>query len=585
MGTKYGSGPGEFPDTRPLYERIQDWIVRLDMGSGIEWFRLGMFALLVLFIVLLYTGTRFYGLRDAEAMDLGQLGRNLWRGQGYVTQNIRPLALWHQSTVGKPALTEAPVTQPELWTPPVYPFVLGLFFRLISPNFDVVGGVQTVAADRLLMGIAWLFFLLGLGLTYGLARALFDQRVAVLSAFLYLFSDSLLDAAIGGLPVHFLAVLFLGVAYSLYKAEQWQMAGRSGWWVNGALAASGLAVGLGTLTRYAFAAVLLPWLVYVAVSFPARPWRKMGLGLGVVLVVLAPWVARNWQVSRTLFGLAPYELYEGTGVGTDREIRQGQLQSGYGFDPTYNRARRVLRKMVLNLRELYAGAFKDVGGHYLIVFFLGALLHRFRRDEVFRLRRLVFWSMVAAVVALSAGAPPRWNFLNVFLPLVIIYGAAFFLVLFERLQFRTRLLRYGMVALFVGLNAVPLVFTLLPPVRTLPYPPYDGGLVAGFGRAFREDEVLVSDVPAAVAWYADRACIWRPNDRQDFITINDNVRSVAGVYLTQETFNQLTVLQMVSGQLRYWLQLFQPPPPDFPLQAFQPVTPDGQQVLISNRRR
>jgi hypothetical protein len=577
--------PNRLPDTRPLYERVQDWVFQLDMGAGIEWFRLGLFSLLVLFVVLLYTGTRFYGLRDAEAMDLGQLGRNLARGEGYVTQNLRPLALWHLNQVGRPLLAEGRATHPELWTPPGYPFVLGLLFRLVNPNFEVVTGTQTLAADRLLMVIAWLFFLLGLVLTYFLAQALFDRRVATLSAFLYLFSDPFLDAAIGGLPVHFLAVLFLVAVYGLYKAEQWQLAGRSGWWVNGAVAASAAAVGCGTLTRYAFAAVLGPLLVYVAVSFPASRWRKVGLCLAVFLAVLGPWVARNWRVSRTWFGLAKYEIYEDTGRGTDREIRPGQLQSHFGLDTTYLRARRVLRKMILNQHALYEGAVKQVGANYLIAFFLAALLHRFRRDEVFRLRRFVFWSLLAAVAALSAGAPPRWNFLNIFLPLIIVYGAAFFLVLFERLQFRTRLLRQGMVVLFVGLNAAPLVFTLLPPVRTLPYPPYDGAVVTGLGRAFREDEVLLSDVPAAVAWYADRGCIWRPDGGQEFIAINDQVRAIAGIYLTQETFNQLTVLQLVSGQLRYWLQLYQPPPPEFPLQAFQAVTPDGQQVLLSNRRR
>ena len=78
---------------KPLYERIQDWIFKLDVGEGLGPFRVGIFCLVVLLVILLYTGTQFYGLHDAEVMDAGQLARNLWRGRGYVTQNIRPLEI------------------------------------------------------------------------------------------------------------------------------------------------------------------------------------------------------------------------------------------------------------------------------------------------------------------------------------------------------------------------------------------------------------------------------------------------------------------------------------------------------------
>src|SRR5256885_12502468 len=80
---------------RPLFERVQDWIFRLDVGFGVQWFRLGLFCLLVLLIILLYNGTRFLGLRDREAMDTAQLARNLARGRGYVTQFVRPLDVWY----------------------------------------------------------------------------------------------------------------------------------------------------------------------------------------------------------------------------------------------------------------------------------------------------------------------------------------------------------------------------------------------------------------------------------------------------------------------------------------------------------
>ena len=570
---------------QPLFERIQDWIFRFDVGVGVSWYRVGMFSLFVMLIVLLYTGTQFYGLRDPEAMDMGQLARNLMRGRGYVTQTIRPLAIRELQQADRPTLDARWNTQPELWTPPVYPFVLSVIFRVLKPDFQVASGARTLGADRVMMMASWLFYFAGFVLMYLLSRELFDHRVGVLSSFMYLFCNPLLDAAISGVSMNFLAVLFLLAAYGVLKAEKWQLAGRSGRWVYGALAASALAVALGTLTEYAFASVLLPLLVYVGVSFPSR-WRlKVLLCVGVFAAVVAPWGVRNWKVSKTIFGLTPKCLLEEMGRGTENEVRWGQVQRTYSGEVPMFEFRQQLRKALGNLRKLYEVTVKDTGANYLIAFFIVALMHRFRQEEVFRLRRFIFWSMLMAMVWISVAGVPKRNFFGVFVPPIIVYGVAFFYVMFERLQFRTRIMRYGVVGMFGVFNALPFLFAILPPRTTLPYPPYDGGVVSAIGKAFREEEMLMSDIPWAVAWYADRGAVWTPVDDKDFLKINDGVKVITGIYLTQQTLLQQGVLDMVKGYQRFWIQLFQPPPPNFPLQVFQPLTPDGQQVLISNRPR
>jgi hypothetical protein len=576
---------------QPLFERIQDWIFKLDVGLGVQWFRLGLFCLLVLMIILLYTGTQFVGLRDPEAMDMGQLGRNLWRGRGYVTEDIRPMALGYLNSIGKPLLDAKLGTQPELWTPPFYPLLLSTVFRVVQPDFQMKVGMQTVRADRLLMVVSWLFYLVGMVLMYMLAREMFDHRVAVLSAFLYLFCDSLLDMGMSGLPMGLLSVLFLTAAHGVLKAEKWQEAGRSAWWVNGALAASALAVGLGTLTQYAFASVLVPLLVYIAVSFPKQWHMKVGLCLGVFLLVLTPWVVRNVGVAQTPFGLAPFEVLEGVGKGTATEIKPGQLQRAFEVDLPRFKVWPVIRKALLNGRELYENVLKEVGSNYLIAFFLAALLHRFRRVEVFRLRRLVFWSMLISMVWLAVAGLLQRNFLNVFMPLVIIYAAAFFYVLFERLQFRTRLLRTGMVGLFVALNAVPFIFTILPP-GVVYFGPDPATIVEHVAGTFREDEALMSDAPWAVAWYADRTAIWLPFDAEghpgekDFFAINDNVHPIAGIYLTQAILEH-NPAEMMSAHDRFWMGMFfYDPPANLPLKVKDGwLTVRGIQVLISTRHR
>jgi hypothetical protein len=574
---------------QPLFERVQDWIFKLDVGEGVQWFRLGLFCLLVLLVILLYTGTQFYGLRDAEAMEAGQLARNLWKGRGYVTRHVRPLQLWYMGQIGKPALDPKTNTQPELWMPPLYPLLLSWWFHVVQPDFEPVGGARTLGADRAVMAAGWLFFLAGMGLTYLLARELFDRRVAVMSVFLFLVCNPLLESVIAGLPLAFLAMLFAAAAYGLLKAERWHAAGKPVWWVYSAVGVSALAVGMGTLTQYAFASVLLPLVVYVAVSFPKR-WHVMGaLCVLVFALVLTPWVVRNWKVSRTFFGLARYSLAEGTGKGTREEIRPGQLQRSYVGAIPRLKLRQLARTALMNAQQLYEVTLKEVGANYLIAFFLVALLHRFRQEEVFRLRRFVFWSLLASMGWLSVTGLPARNFLIVFVPLIIIYGVAFFYVMFERLQFRTRLLRKGVVGLFAAFNTVPFLLMVLPPGTTVPYPPYWAEAVAKLGQAFREEELLASDIPWAVAWYADRSAVWLPFSEQDYIAINDEVRLITGIYLTEATLQQAGPVEMLTGYQHFWVRLYNPPPPpNFPLQSWQKLPiplPQAQHILLSNRPR
>src|ERR1039457_7017897 len=213
---------------RPLYERGQDWIFKVDIAPELGALRVGMFCLLTLMVILLYTGTQFHGLHDAEAMDAGQLARNLWRGRGYVTQNLRPFEFRYLNSIGLPPLDPKTNAQPELWTPPMYPLVLSAVFHVLTPDFDISGNVRTLAADRVVMMVGRVLYLVGFVLLYLLAWEMFDHRVATMGVFLYLFCNPLLDAAIAGMSRGLMSVLFLLTAYAVFKAEKWQAEERSG---------------------------------------------------------------------------------------------------------------------------------------------------------------------------------------------------------------------------------------------------------------------------------------------------------------------------------------------------------------------
>jgi hypothetical protein len=240
---------------------------------------------------------------------------------------------------------------------------------------------------------------------------------------------------------------------------------------------------------------------------------------------------------------------------------------------------------VVNWDRLYRRELLGTGAGLLMAFFLASLLHRYRREDVFRLRRFLFWSVVAAFGWMGFGGVPVWNFFAAFLPVVILFATAFFFVMFERLQFRTRWVRRGMVGLFAVLNLLAVVFALLPPPPPAVYPPYNGGIIAAMGRTFRDEEIVATDIPWAVAWYGDRSAYLLPVSEADYLYLNDDVHTVSGIYMTQKTLEEVTSVAALSGYQQFWLSKYGPPPATFPLKFFRVLSLDGQQVLTSNRPR
>ncbi len=576
---------------QPVFIRMQDFLNQMEIGTGRQLFRLGMFFLLMMFVILLYAGTQFNGLHDSEAMNIAQLARNLSRHQGYVTRFFRPLELGYLKKLDRPQLNEDNMTQPELWTPPVYPWILSQVFRVVNPAWSPEKGSRSVPGDRAMMILNWFWFALGLLLTYLLARELFDNRVATLSIFIYLFCDTMLDAAISGLPLSFLTLLFVLVALAVVKAERWQAEQRKPFWMYGAVGVAALAVGVGTLTQYAFAAVLPGLIVYLILIFRKRWYLPVLLTVVVYGLVLAPWVMRNRKVSHTWFSLSYYELYEGTGMDTLHQIKPGELQRAYSPSLRDFQYWFMARQWLINWRTMYEGELRDLGSGFLAAFFVVGLLHRFRRDPVLRARWFLVLTLAAAMIWVGITGPPSRNFLTIFAPLAIILAAAFFFVLFERMQLRQRLGRVITIGAFCTFNALSFVFTILPPSAPLPYPPYDGVIVWLVGQAFPTDALLASDIPWAVAWYADRACVWTPTNEKDYLAINDGVKHISGIYITQVTLKNFDAAELASNLIAqkpvFWLRGFPllAPPPGFPLQNRELVTPDRQQYLISSGER
>jgi hypothetical protein len=154
----------------------------------------------------------------------------------------------------------------------------------------------------------------------------------------------------------------------------------------------------------------------------------------------------------------------------------------------------------------------------------------------------------------------RANDLHVlFVPLMSFYGLAFVLVLWSRLEIRVDLFRRALLAVIYLISALPFIDNFLDmigqPKNRVQWPPYVPPYIAIMGEWTRPDEIITSDMPWGVAWYADRKSLWLPMTRKEFTALNDYNQlkgNIVGMYLTPVTRN-IAFSELLRGEYKEWV--------------------------------
>ena len=220
------------------------------------------------------------------------------------------------------------------------------------------------------------------------------------------------------------------------------------------------------------------------------------------------------------------------------------------------------------------------------------------------LRRLRFFGVASLLILIVVQALGRThlsdmsplingqNHLIMLSPLVFMFGVALFFTLLDQLPLPYEGARNLVVIGVFLVVCSPLVFRLLPP-RTTPivYPPYSPPLIQEISYWNQPDELMMSDMPWAVAWYGDRKSLWLTrNVEPDFYTINDENEVIHSIYLTPITTDRKLMSEVMKGADHAWarfnmdVQVRQNLPEGFPLKFGYPhVMPD--QLYVSDRQR
>lgn len=573
--------------TKPFESKIQDLVYNVDVGIGLRLIKFGLYILFLLLVMVFYTASEFRGLKEAEAMDFAQIGRNLMFTHKFQTQTVRPASMWYLiENVSSPdaRIDHNPrlMEHPDVLHPPLYSVALAAGFKALRSAFVTVEQGKVWQPEQwIIMPMGHLFTMLTGVLVYLLARRLFDGRVALLGVTLFFLSECVWRMSISGLPIP-LATLFTTAAmYFAVAGAARRDEGRAPFSWALLLLGSAVCCGLAFLTRYG-TAVLAPALaLYVGLSCRDRGWRWGAIHLLVFLAVIAPWIARNMTVSGGPLGLAPYVALNGDDPVLDNTFER-MLAPTLEFGTVLHTIRLKAQAGLLDLfqHNLHALGEGLLGGLFLATFF-----YSFAREQARRFRWCALLGLVALLVVAAIFGRPTARLLHLFVPVATIYGTAFFYVLFDRLQLRLPVQRMAVSGAFVALTALPLVLTLLPPRAAPAYPPYYPYYVAHVTGLLTEDELICTDMPWATAWYGNRTSLLLPDSIDNFYEINDYTKRISGLYFTTLTRDREYVKTLQTGHLRSWfpLQMGQIPG-DFPLQQGFPLN-NLDQIFLTDRPR
>ena len=561
-----------------LSERIQQVIHAMEEGRGASWLKYFAIGVAAVFLLVGYDLRCYRGFAAPEAMDAAQVARNLAEGRGFSTLYIRPfsagLVRAHNqaqklSTNEFNDLAQLDRPHPDLANAPVYPTVLAGLFKATSPKWETVTTKPFWSADSKFLRYKpefWIamfnqaLFLVCVVLTYRLARKLFDKQVARLSATLVLGSVELLQFSVSGLSTMLLLVIFMGLAYTLVLLDEAAQAPLPNIRRLFLLAVGvGLLTGVGALTRYAFGWVMLPVFVYLVLFGGGRRHSLAVVATLTFFAVITPWIIRNYMVSGTPFGTAGYAMLETTQTFPGTRLMQ-TLSPDLNFIPWI---RFCASKLLANLHSIFEEGGLFMAGTWVGAMFFASLMLGVRNLVARRLRYFVMGSLFVFAFFQALGMTgvadlsPTFNHDNLLVllvPFMVIFGVMFFLTLLDQMKTPNVYVRVLVMVLMVLFARQALLARLITPKTTpVVYPPYYPPEIQKISNWMKPEEMMMSDIPWAVAWYGQRQCMQvTVNSRSDYFEVDDYYKPVKGLYLTLVTLNARLFSDCLQGGVDSW---------------------------------
>ncbi|MEN9975328.1 MAG: hypothetical protein RLZZ282_1334 [Verrucomicrobiota bacterium] len=500
---------------------------QLDTGILI---RRSLFFLILILLTLGNLFTLFRGLNSPQAMDQAQIAREIARGNGFTTKMIRPVAYYQAEKTEK--RTVSLLGFQDTYHSPLNPLLNAAVLKLVgadkSDAWQMGENEMVYRLDRVIATVSTLFFLMAIGVNYLLISRIFDAKIAAVSAILMLFCETFWNYSLSGLPQMLMLLLFSCAIYFVYRAVEEATEGRIA--MTPAIIA-GVFFSLLALTHWMTVWIALGYIIFAAITF--RPRGIVGIVVLALLLVPAVFVMlRNNGITSFPFGTAFLTLYNGLGNGSEETVMRNIDLTAEPLVLT-GLISKILRTTLLQATNIIP----FLAGIIIAPLFFLSLLHPFKRKSIatFRWAILLMWITTAIGLAFFGitTEPLDPNQLHLlFAPIMTAYGLAFISILWSRLEFvaSTPILGNVHYMVIIALCSLPMALALPQKVRVgmqlrdrggVPnWPPYYAPALnsasSGLKGWVTEKQVVFSDQPWAVAWYADRVAIWLPPNRDGF---------------------------------------------------------------------
>ena len=502
-------------------------ISRRNAMTSLRW----LVALLVTSLCMLQLFLTYRGLNQPAAMDMAQVARQIARGEGFTTKFIRPIDAWDYSQ----KLKEGEVIDfnhfAESNHAPLYPYVLATAIKMTGYDDFAANRMDTdktnvYDGDRVISGTSTFFFLIGLVLVYTLIVRLFDEVVAITTVAFMGLSELMLQYALSGLPQPFMSCLLLAAMHFLVSAIRSYNRGDSNTklllWLGGCF----VFMSLLCLTCYMAIWIFVGLLVFCGIYFrPSGMYAAIGTGVMLMLVALpaALFLAPTGGLERQFI----YGIFNGFGSDGAETLMRSASTAAISFNTT-NFFLRLLGYTFAQFNSMYI----NMGAIFTTPFFLLALFNRFKKPSVegCKWAILAMWICACGGMALFGEAKSMSDsqLANLFTPYFAAFGSAMVFIFLARLQLGDAfnairaLVVVAMLVISSGLYLFQLPRQLYLGIwtsaRGIPhFPPYYPAALNGkLHNMTNEKDLVVTDQPWAVAWYADRKALWIPRSIADY---------------------------------------------------------------------
>lgn len=517
-------------------------------------YRRNFFFLIRLILAVLIAGLcifelflSFRGLNTPEAMDQAQVARQIARGEGMTTQFFRPIDVIDQNkAIPQVDGEKAPLDFnhfPDTYNAPLHTGVIAIALKLTHfDRFDSMRMDSEVSniygGDRVVAATSMVFFVISLFLAYFLFSHLFDEVLgSTVVAFMGL-SQLMLQFAVSGLAQPMMMTFLLASAIACVSALSAQRRHRM------------VSAILLNLVAFLFLALLAlsnslgAWILLGYIVFSAFWFRPIGLhavfgfivfALGFALPEYYHLLPMGGSVTKFL-----HSVYSCFGSDNYELLMRSSSDAAVPFSNSMFFLR-ALGYLFDQLPHIHA----YMGGIIATPFFLLALFNRYKSDSAEGLKWAVFIMWLGACAGMTCFGQGEAKLGNdqmfiIFAPFFAAYGTALVFNFLARLKLGTEFYAVRALAIFflllISAGAFmfklpqELGFSILTSARGIPqYPPYYPPALNGkLYDMTNKDDIIVTDQPWAVAWYADRKALWLPRTIDTYVKDLEPIMRDAG---------------------------------------------------------